>query len=69
MEVKTVVRDYFSDDTDDDYEASDNVHPWKLKRLGRVIQTYILENKIDEDKIEWQLDLLSIYLNEAGGRR
>ena len=64
MEVKTVVK-FFSDDTDDDYEASDNVHPWKLKRLGRVIQTYILENKIDEDKIEWQ-QLLSIYLNKQG---
>ena len=63
IEVKTVIRDYFSED---DYEASDNVHPWKLKRLFRAIQTYILENKIDEDEIDWQLDVISVYLNGRG---
>ena len=70
VEVKTVRRNHFSDDDlsadEASYEPSDNMHPWKLKRLGRAIQTYLLEKKIDEDKIEWQLDLISVYLNEAG---
>lgn len=51
-----------SRETKDDYRPEDNMHPWKLKRLGRTIQTYLLSNKVPEDK-EWQVDLLVVYLN------
>ncbi|OGI61024.1 hypothetical protein A2814_01170 [Candidatus Nomurabacteria bacterium RIFCSPHIGHO2_01_FULL_38_19] len=40
----------------------DNMHPWKLKRLSRTIQTYLLSKKIAND-IEWQVDLLVVYLD------
>jgi putative endonuclease len=40
----------------------DNMHPWKLRRLARVIQTYLLSKKIDEE-MEWQVDLLVVYLD------
>lgn len=63
VEVKTVIRDFIQEG---DYEASDNVHPWKLKRLSRAIQTYLLENKIDEEEVDWQLDVISVYLNGRG---
>lgn len=29
----------------DSYKPEDNLHPWKLKRLSRVIQTYLLGYK------------------------
>jgi putative endonuclease len=38
----------------------ENVHPWKLKRLSRVIQTYLLEKDIDD---EWQFDVIAVFLD------
>jgi len=62
IEVKTVVRNRIEPDSED-YEPEDNIHPWKLKRLSRAIQTYLLEKGIDEDKTDWQLDAVAVYLN------
>jgi putative endonuclease len=45
----------------DTYRPEDNMHPWKLKRLYRAIQTYIMEKEVDND---WQLDLVTVRLNE-----
>lgn len=47
--------------TGDNYRAEDNMHPWKLERLARAIQTYLASRKIPED-VDWQLDLLVVYL-------
>jgi len=44
------------------YNPEDNMHPWKLKRLSRVIQTYLLSKNVDDD-LEWQVDLLVVYLD------
>ena len=49
-------------ETLDNYKPEDNMHPWKLKRMSRTIQTYLLDKKIDEGK-EWQVDLLAIFLD------
>ena len=49
----------------DNYEPEDNIHPWKLKRLERAIETYLSEKNID-DEIDWQLDAISVYLDEKG---
>jgi len=46
----------------DDYRPEENMHPWKLKRLSRTIQTYLLSKKVD-DEIEWQVDLLVVFLD------
>jgi len=48
--------------TGDDYRPEDNMHPWKLKRLSRTIQTYLVSNRISDDK-EWQVDLMVVYLD------
>jgi len=45
----------------DSYRLEENMHLWKLKRLGRVIQTYLLEKKLD---CEWQLDLVTVKMDE-----
>ena len=44
------------------YQAEDNLHLWKLKRLSRVIQTYLIENNINEEK-KWQFDVAIVYLD------
>ena len=41
----------------------DNMHPWKLKRLSRIIQTYLLSKRHDEP--EWQVDLL-VFFKSSG---
>ncbi len=40
----------------------ENFHPAKMKRLSRVVQSYLLERKIPENKL-WQVDLLCVVLN------
>jgi hypothetical protein len=37
------------------------MHPWKLKRLSRVIQTYLISKRLDDK--EWQVDLLVVFLS------
>lgn len=64
VEVKTITT--YSDvirETGDDYRAEDNMHPWKLKRLNRAVQTYLMDRNID-DNMEWQFDLATVYLDK-----
>ena len=64
IEVKSVSRETLSDvnrETLDQYKPEDNMHPWKLKRMTRTIQTYLLSKKLDEK--EWQVDLLVVFLS------
>lgn len=63
VEVKTVSREKLDDRAD--YEPEDNLHPWKRKRLRRVIETYLLKNDWCED-LDWQVDVISVYLNRSG---
>ncbi len=49
-------------ETSDDYRPEDNMHPWKLKRLSRTIQTYLLSKEIPDEK-EWQVNLLVVFLS------
>ncbi len=65
VEVKSVSKpnlDIVTRDTLDQYHPEDNMHPWKLKRMSRTIQTYLLSKKILDEK-EWQVDLLVIFLD------
>lgn len=48
------------------YRAEENMHPWKMQRLSRIIQTYLLSKKVPEEK-EWQVDLLVVSLNSTTG--
>jgi len=66
IEVKSVSRPDLSSvshETLDQYKPEDNMHPWKLKRLARTIQTYLLHKKIPDEQ-EWQVDLLVVFLSE-----
>ena len=52
--------------TNSDYRPEDNMHPWKLKRLGRAVQSYLLDRDIPDD-VEWQFDVATVYLNMSKG--
>jgi putative endonuclease len=65
VEVKSISKpnlDIVTRDTLDQYHPEDNMHPWKLKRLSRTIQTYLLSQKVPDEK-EWQVDLLVVFLD------
>ena len=63
VEVKSVSHETlnFTYKTMDQYKPEDNMHPWKLQRMARTIQTYLLSKNLDEK--EWQVDLLVVFLN------
>lgn len=54
-------REPFGRGTMGEYRPEDNMHPWKLKRLSRAMQTYLLEKRID---LDWQLDLITVRIDE-----
>lgn len=55
------------------FRPEDNLHPWKLKRLSRVIQTYLLGYRGNRDvsslsenstgETDWQFDVAVVYLD------
>jgi len=44
------------------YRPEENVHPTKLKRLHRAIQTYLLDRKVPDDR-PWRVDVACVYLD------
>lgn len=81
IEVKSVTRDNLERVSPacparetDTYRPEDNLHPWKLKRLSRVIQTYLLgyDRKRDVSyacparETDWQFDVIVVYLDIKG---
>ncbi len=66
VEVKTVSRTSFGGHFEQEinnYRPEDNMHPWKLKRLRRALQTYLLEKYKTKDP-DWQFDLACIFLDQ-----
>ena len=62
VEVKTVSRETATSEKVGDYfRPEENIHPQKVKRLMRVIESYLLVKDIDT---EWQFDVVAVYLNE-----
>ncbi|MEX2014253.1 MAG: YraN family protein, partial [Parcubacteria group bacterium] len=65
VEVKSVSRvtlDNVSHGTEGEFRPEDNMHPWKLKRLSRSMQTYLLEKNLE---LDWQLDLITVKMDHA----
>jgi putative endonuclease len=70
VEVKSVSREMlggFSRETGEGEDINkirpeENMHPHKLKRLHRAVQTYLLDHKVPEEK-HWQIDLACVYLD------
>ena len=48
------------------YNPAENMHPWKIKRFVRAVETYLLSSKgqkINNSVGGWQIDLLVVYLD------
>jgi putative endonuclease len=46
--------------SNDRYRPEDNMHPQKLQKLYRTIQTYLVEKGSDQD---WQIDLVTVKID------
>ncbi len=68
VEVKSVSWETFSDVNHetprdlDNFRPEENVHPQKLKRLYRTIESYLMEYNIEND---WQLDVITVKINKS----
>lgn len=65
FEVKSVscvtLPDFSKNDNLTNKRPEDNLHPWKLKRLSKTIQTYLIQKRIGNTP--WQFDVLIVYLD------
>jgi putative endonuclease len=69
IEVKSVSREMSGGvihETNDSFRAEDNMHPWKLQRLGRAIQSYLLDRDVP-DNVDWQFDVATVYIDQGRG--
>ena len=69
IEVKTVSREGVENVNHETngYRPEENVHPWKLKRLFKTIETYLAEKNISPEK-EWVFDVIAVYLDIKAGK-
>jgi putative endonuclease len=67
VEVKSVTREFDSvTHVTGNYRPEDNMHPWKLQRLSRAVQSYLLDRNVS-DETDWQFDLITVYLDKNKG--
>jgi len=67
VEVKTVSREKLPQNMakETGFRPEDNVHPGKIKRLHRAIQTYLADQYKGKniDDVDWGLDVVTVELN------
>jgi len=63
FEVKTLQRDLSLGLTKTDYSPLENVSGEKLRRFGRCVQTYMLEQKTGDTA--WEFGVIAVLLDQA----
>ena len=66
VEVKAVAREINEDgvirETRHGFQPEDAIHPWKIKRLKRAIQSYLLEKNLQDSN--WQFDIVAVFVDQ-----
>lgn len=69
VEVKSVTREPLNGqqgsvtrEPETRFRPEDNMHPAKLRRLHRAVQTYLMDHKVPDSR-PWQIDLACVYLD------
>lgn len=66
VEVKTLSWDSVGEGSGErvnQYRPEDNMHPQKLKRLARIVETYLIQKKKMKGMSGWQFDLAAVFLD------
>jgi putative endonuclease len=48
---------------EDNFRPEDNVHLWKLQRLAKTIQIYLVEKSVLSET-NWQFDVITVYIDK-----
>lgn len=51
----------FNENGKETNRPEENMHPWKMKRLRRIVETYLISKRLGY--VDWQFDLLVVYLD------
>lgn len=65
IEVKSVSREKKRQNSNldyKDYRPEENMHPLKIRKIYRTVQTYLADREVP-DSIDWQVDLVCVYLD------
>lgn len=62
-EISKPIESGFSHENKDIFRPEDNLHPEKLKRLKRAIQTYIIDKHVSDDT-QWQFDVATVRVDQ-----
>lgn len=67
IEVKSVSRENTDDISRETSQIrpEENMHPKKMERMARTIETYLAERDVRGD---WQVDLVTVFIDEVGKR-
>lgn len=67
IEVKSVSRENIDDISRETSQIrpEENMHPKKMERMARTIETYLAERDVRGD---WQVDLVTVFIDEVGKR-
>ncbi len=67
IEVKSVSceinREVSGETSNLDYRPEDNVHDWKLERISKTIQVYLLDKNVSGET-DWQFDVITVYIDK-----
>jgi putative endonuclease len=64
VEVKTLTQNNHSNVSRENnrFHPEEQVHPWKLKKIARTAETYMIHTKDDR---EYQIDVVAIFLDKS----
>ncbi len=62
VEVKSISRSNDIGYTRNYIRPEENMHPQKIRRLERAVQTYLIERGID---LDWRIDLVIVKIDET----
>ncbi len=65
VKARKVGGSFFEDNhkffTNQEIRPEENMHAWKMMRLRRVVETYLINQRIGN--VDWRFDLLLVYLD------
>ena len=67
VEVKSVSRENITRETSKSVIPEENIHTWKQERLGRAIQTYLIDRKVPHET-EWVFDTVAVIIDPLSKR-
>jgi putative endonuclease len=62
-DISPTYADRHETDNSGGFRPEDNVHSWKLQRLAKTIQIYLIEKNVSNET-DWQFDVITVYIDK-----